>query len=142
MSQQALQVSVVARMRELRKKRVAPKRIAEVLGVSLACVRKYGPRPVPTRRAIVAELLPRIVELRLAGLSARKVARRLGVEATTVYVHTPGIDLRQLAPCSVPLMLAMEQRGFSRTAIAAALGVHINTVVKHLLRNGCARKRQ
>jgi len=91
--------------------------------------------------ALPVSVIERMRELRLAGLSARKVARRLGVNARTVHRHTPGIDLRQLAPCSVPLMLAMEERGFSRTAIAAALGVHINTVVKHLLRNGCARKR-
>lgn len=87
-----------------------------------------------------------------AGLTVTEVLTRLGVARASWYryVHRDGevraykANKRRANSISAQLerqMVALDKKGLARVVIAERLGLHINTVVKYLLRAGRPRRR-
>lgn len=115
---------------------------------------------VPSRVGRPSAVTPELAEagLRLLkeGVTVAVMVERIGVDKRSWYrwVHQQARDQvqvrtyrrthrhpRSISTNQVRQMLALDRQGLSRTIIATRLGLHINTVVKYLLRHGRPRKR-
>jgi IS30 family transposase len=112
-------------------------------------------RPGPPS-AVTPELAEEGCRLLKEGLSVEVMCERIGVAKSSWYrwVHHKArgeVQVRQYTrkrrdPKAIPAslerrMLALDKANLPRTIIAERLGLHLNTVVKYLLRHGRPRKR-
>ena len=102
--------------------------------------------------AVTPELAEEGKRLLRAGKTIAQVCSRLGVGKTSWYryVHREGKvrpytktkrPANSISPRLERKMVSMDKKGLARVVIAERLGLHINTVVKYLLRAGRPRKR-
>jgi hypothetical protein len=104
--------------------------------------------------AVTPELAVEGLRLLKAGVTVAAMVDRIGVDKRSWYrwVHaqaTPKVRTYQRTPRHprsigaglVRQMISLDRQGLARVVIAERLGLHINTVVKYLLRHGRPRKR-
>lgn len=103
--------------------------------------------------AVTAELAEVGKGLLREGATVDQVCQRLGVDRRSWYryVHREGGEVRpykatkrranSISSALERQMVALDKKGLPRVAIAERLGLHINTVVKYLLRAGRPRRR-
>ncbi len=104
----------------------------------------------PSVTAELAEVGKRMLR---EGATVEHVCRHLGVDRRSWYryVHRDGAEVRaykatkrranSISSSLERQMVALDKKGLPRVAIAERLGLHINTVVKYLLRAGRPRRR-
>lgn len=106
--------------------------------------------------ALTPELVVEAKRLLLEGVSVVVMCERVGIAKSSWYrwVHaqvrgTMKVRTYQRTPrhprsignSLVRQMISLDRQGLARVVIAERLGLHINTVVKYLLRHGRPRKR-
>lgn len=115
---------------------------------------------VPVRAGRPSAVTPELAEVALQllreGMGVEAMCERIGIAKSSWYrwVHHQArgqVQVRRyervprhprsIRPDLVRQMLALDREGLPRVTIAERLGLHINTVVKYLLREGRPRKR-
>jgi IS30 family transposase len=115
---------------------------------------------VPVRSGRPSAVTPELAEVALQllrdGASVEAMCERIGIAKSSwyrwVHHHAQGrVRVRRYVrvprhPRSIKAelvrqMVALDRQGLARVLIAERLGLHINTVVKYLLREGRPRKR-
>lgn len=106
------------------------------------------------RSAVTAELAAVAVRLLREGSTVAEMCRRIGVDKRSWYrwvrarpesgvrvrAYRRVTSTRRIPDRIVRQMVRLERQGLTRSAIAQRLGLHLNTVVKHMLRVGRPRK--
>lgn len=106
--------------------------------------------------SVTPELAAEGLRLLKEGVTVASMVERIGVDKRSWYrwVHQQAREQVQVRPYRrtkrhprsisnslVRQMVALDKSGLARVVIAERLGLHINTVVKYLLREGRPRKR-
>lgn len=112
------------------------------------------PSRVGPPSSVTPELVVEAKRLLAEGFSVAVMCERVGIAKSSWYrwVHTQtslkvrsyrrsARHPRSIASGLVRQMISLDRQGLARVVIAERLGLHINTVVKYLLRHGRPRKR-
>lgn len=114
------------------------------------------PSRVGPASSVTPELVVEAKRLLSEGVSVAVMCERIGIAKSSWYrwVHQQARQQVKVRPyrrtrrhprsitrAVVRQMLVLDRQGLARTVIAERLGLHINTVVKYLLREGRPRKR-
>jgi transposase-like protein len=103
--------------------------------------------------AVTPELAEAGQQMLRDGVTVEQLCTRLGVARSSWYryVHRDGAAVRpyrvakrranSISPALERRMMVLDKQGLPRVAIAERLRLHINTVVKYLLRAGRPRRR-